>query len=60
MKPYPVKISPELITEVHQVLDSLEIKPIVINKVKQNYSSCTTIYKILRIKDYLNFATYST
>lgn len=33
MKPYPVKISPELENQIHDVLMSLEIKPVDIKQV---------------------------
>ncbi|XP_033206508.1 dosage compensation regulator mle isoform X1 [Bombus vancouverensis nearcticus] len=31
IKPYPVKISPDLINQIHDVLDGLDIKPIPVN-----------------------------
>lgn len=34
MKPYPVKISPELENQIHDVLISLDIKPIDIKQVQ--------------------------
>jgi len=33
MKPYPIKISPELMNQIHDVLMSLDIRPIDIKQV---------------------------
>ncbi|XP_053976176.1 dosage compensation regulator isoform X1 [Hylaeus volcanicus] len=33
IKPYPVKISPELEAQIHDVLSSLDIKPVAVNKL---------------------------
>lgn len=40
MKPYPVKISPELENQIHDVLMSLEIRPVDIKQVLIISSLC--------------------
>lgn len=39
MKPYPVKISPELIDQIYDVLSSLNITPISIKSIEVIFSS---------------------
>lgn len=32
IKPYPVKISPDLVNQIHDVLSSLDIKPVPVQR----------------------------